>query len=77
MIASMRLAGIPVSPDLVLELADLVDEPTETVLERALETEVVILALTIEASSEPSRILPKDSRNFAACSSESTSGASA
>jgi len=48
MIAPMRLAGIPVSDALVRELADLVDEPTATVLERALETEVLILALSIE-----------------------------
>jgi hypothetical protein len=48
MSASMMLAGIPVVPDLVRELADLVDEPTASVLERALETEVTVLALTIE-----------------------------
>ncbi|MDQ3382020.1 MAG: hypothetical protein M3546_17215 [Actinomycetota bacterium] len=42
------LAGIPVAPDLVRELADLVDEPTATLFERALGTEVKILALTIE-----------------------------
>lgn len=47
MIVSMMLAGIPVSSELVRELADLVDEPTAGVLEKALETEVVILALTI------------------------------
>jgi len=41
------LAGIPVSTDLVGKLARLVDEPTATVLHRALEAEVVILALTI------------------------------
>jgi hypothetical protein len=44
----MMLAGIPVSPDLVRELADLVDEPTAGVLEKALDTDVLILALTIE-----------------------------
>lgn len=44
----MMLAGIPVRPDLVRKLADPVDEPTASVLEHTLETEVLILALTIE-----------------------------
>jgi hypothetical protein len=48
MIASMRLAGIPVSVELVRELAAIVDEPTASVLERALEVETVVLALSIE-----------------------------
>jgi hypothetical protein len=48
MIAPMMLAGIPVSADLVRVLADLIDEPTATVLERSLETEVTLLALTID-----------------------------
>jgi uncharacterized protein (DUF1778 family) len=48
MIASMMLAGLRVSPDLVRELAAIVDEPTATVLERALEVETVVLALSIE-----------------------------
>jgi hypothetical protein len=43
-LAPVRLAGVPVSTDLVRELAELVDEPTATMLERALETEVLILA---------------------------------
>ena len=43
----MMLAGIHVSAELVRELADLVDEPAASVLEKALETEVLILALTI------------------------------
>jgi len=42
------LAGIPVSPELVRELAVVVDEPTAGVLERALRDEVKVLALTIE-----------------------------
>jgi hypothetical protein len=48
MIAPMMLAGIRVSSDLVRELAAIVDEPTATMLERALEVETVILALSIE-----------------------------
>ena len=35
----MMLAGIPVSSDLVRELGTLVDEPTATLLKRALEQE--------------------------------------
>jgi hypothetical protein len=42
------LAGIPVSPALVRELASLVDEPTAGVLEQALDREVTVIALTIE-----------------------------
>ena len=44
----MMLAGIPVRPELVRALAEIVDEPTASELEQALEREVVILALTIE-----------------------------
>ena len=44
---AMMLAGIRVANELVRELADLVDEPTATVLENAIGREVVILALTI------------------------------
>ena len=44
----MMLAGIPVSNDLVRELAALVDEPTATLLARALELKTLVVALTIE-----------------------------
>ena len=48
MIASMMLAGIRVSPYLVRTLFELVDEPTATLLDRALARETTVLALTIE-----------------------------
>jgi hypothetical protein len=41
-------AGIPVRRDLVPEVADLVDEPTASVLEHALDREIAVVALTIE-----------------------------
>ena len=44
----MMLAGIPVSSDLVRELAGLVDEPTATILGKAIERETLIVALSIE-----------------------------
>jgi hypothetical protein len=47
MIALMMLAGIRVAPEFVRELADLVDEPTATALEQALEVETTVLALSI------------------------------
>jgi hypothetical protein len=43
----MMLAGIRVRDDDVRELADLVDEPTATVLRNAINRETVVLALTI------------------------------
>ena len=43
----MYLAGIPVPDDDVRELARLVDGPTKIVLEKALERETVIVALTV------------------------------
>ena len=48
MIASMMLAGIRVSSELVRELAAIVDEPTASPLEHALEVEAVVLALSID-----------------------------
>ena len=48
MIAPMMLAGIRVSPYLVRALAELVDEPTASLLDRALYRETTVLALTIE-----------------------------
>ena len=48
MIASMMLAGIRVSSELVRELAAIVDEPTASLLEHALEVEAVVLALSID-----------------------------
>ena len=44
----MMLAGIRVSPYLVRTLAELVDEPTASLLDRALYRETTVLALTIE-----------------------------
>jgi hypothetical protein len=48
MIASMMLAGIRVSSELVRELAAIVGEPTASLLERASEVEAVVLALSID-----------------------------
>jgi hypothetical protein len=47
-VAAMMLAGLRVPDDDVRELARLVDEPTRTLLENAIERETVVLALTIE-----------------------------
>ncbi len=44
----MMLTGIPVRPELVRALAEIVDEPAAGTLEQALEREVTVLALTIE-----------------------------
>ncbi len=44
----MMLAGLTVRAELVRTLAEIVDEPTATLLEQAVEREVVVLALTIE-----------------------------
>jgi uncharacterized protein (DUF1778 family) len=44
----MMLADIRVPNDYVRELAGFVDEPTASLLERALELQRVVLALTIE-----------------------------
>lgn len=44
----MMLAGIRVSDALVGELADLVDEPTRGVLEKALDRGTIIVALTMD-----------------------------
>ena len=44
----MMLAGLSVPDDDVRELARLVDEPTRSVLEKALALGTVVLALTIE-----------------------------
>ena len=41
------LASIPVPNDAVRDVASLVDEPTATLLEKALELKTMILALTI------------------------------
>ena len=43
----MMLAGMRVPDDEVRELARLVDEPTRSVLEKALAFETVVLALTV------------------------------
>ena len=48
MIASMMLAGVPVSAELISELAQIVDEPTASMLERGLEVGTKVLALTID-----------------------------
>jgi hypothetical protein len=48
MIASMMLAGLRVPDDDVRELARLVDEPTRSLLEKALGLGTVVLALMIE-----------------------------
>jgi len=48
MIAFMQLAGVPVRSKLISELAQIVDEPTASMLEQAVERKVVVLALTIE-----------------------------
>ena len=47
----MMLAGLRVPDDDVRELARLVDEPTRSVLEKALALGTVVLALTIEDAS--------------------------
>jgi hypothetical protein len=44
----MMLAGIGVPNEDVRELASLVDEPTATVLRKALEQETAVVALSIE-----------------------------
>jgi hypothetical protein len=44
----MMLAGLSVPDDDVRELARLVDEPTRSVLEKALALGTVVLALTID-----------------------------
>jgi hypothetical protein len=47
-VATMMLAGLRVPDDDVRELARLVDEPTRSLLEKALAFGTVVLALTIE-----------------------------
>jgi len=47
-LAAMMLAGLRVPDDDVRELARLVDEPTRSVLEKALALGTVVLALTID-----------------------------
>jgi hypothetical protein len=74
----MMLAGIRVPDDDVSELAGLVDEPTASLLEKALELNTVILALTVDdasESSERSTIRLTDSPSSAVCFSASMSGA--
>jgi hypothetical protein len=44
----MMLAGIRVPDDVVRDLADMVDEPTANLLDKALELQTVVLALAIE-----------------------------
>jgi hypothetical protein len=44
----VQLAGVPVRDELVDVLADLVDEPTSSLLRTAIERETVVLALTID-----------------------------
>ena len=44
----MQLAGVPVRKDLVKVLADLVDEPTASLLRVAVERGTLIVALTVE-----------------------------
>ncbi len=72
------LAGMRVPNDDVRELAGLVDEPTATTLQNALDREVVILArrsTTASGSSVPSTTRPTDSPSSVACCSASTRGA--
>ena len=47
-LGTMMLAGLRVPDDDVRELARLVDEPTRSVLEKALALETVVVALTIQ-----------------------------
>lgn len=61
----MMLAGIPVSNDLVRELATLVDEPTATLLQRALELRTLVVALTIEDRERILRALDDPSDGLA------------
>ena len=44
----MQLAGVPVRKELVKVLADLVDEPTASLLRVAVERGTLIVALTVE-----------------------------
>jgi hypothetical protein len=44
----MMLAGLFVRPELVRDLAGLVDEPTGGLLEYALDREIAVVALTID-----------------------------
>jgi len=44
----VQLAGVPVRKDLVKVLADLVDEPTASLLRVAVERGTLIVALTVE-----------------------------
>jgi hypothetical protein len=48
MIASMMLAGLKLPDDDVRELARLVDEPTRSLIEKALGLGTIVLALTVE-----------------------------
>ncbi len=80
MIASMMLAGVPVSAELISELAQIVDEPTASMLERGLEVGTKVLALTIvdrERIIAPSMIRQPGSPSSGVCCSVSTSGACA
>jgi hypothetical protein len=73
----MMLAGLFVRPELVRELAELVYEPTASVLELALDRKIAVVALTIEDRERILRALddpPPGSRSFAACCFASTSG---
>ncbi len=53
----MQLAGIAIPDDDVRELARLVDEPTDAVLEKALELGTKIVALSIDDRERISRAL--------------------
>jgi hypothetical protein len=53
----MMLAGLRVPDDEVRELARLVDEPTRSVLEKALALEAEVVALTIEDRERLLRVL--------------------
>ena len=56
-VAAMMLAGLRVPDDDVRELARLVDEPTRSVLEKALAFGTVVVALTIDGPRAPARAL--------------------
>jgi hypothetical protein len=51
------LAGVPVSTDLVRELAVQVDEPTAGTLEAALDADRAVIALTVEGRERILRVL--------------------
>jgi len=65
MIAFMQPAGVPVSAELISELAQIVDEPTASMLERGLEVGTKVLALTIDDRERLLRALDDPPAGFA------------